>query len=311
MTIKKINIKFNDNDFGKYNHAFILKNKNSKHIFVIKSKTIKENPAGNILIIPPYAINSHELFLFNYYLLENNFNVYRFDGINNVGLSSGNIENYTLGQLEEDISLVIDSFFKKDNLPLIILTQSISFPVALKYSTYNDQISKIISILGVVDVKDTIERVSNTLLDPYIRKEPDLPKNLLIFGNSTIVQSFVDDMIINSLSTIEDTIFYFKRTKTPVFMVSSKNDEYVNYKDVTKCKEYIEEKGKLIVLSDISHMIGRSLFLAKKLAKLTVEIAANRHSNKNNFSFPKLTDVIKFASIEAEFLNKCISKERI
>src|SRR5260370_37344776 len=98
---KELNIQSAGGDFTMYNRALTMENRDLGWIFVIASRTRGKILRGNVVLIPPYAINSHEYFLFSYYLLENGFNVLRFDGINNVGLSSGSIEHYTLSQLEE------------------------------------------------------------------------------------------------------------------------------------------------------------------------------------------------------------------
>jgi len=260
------------------------------------------------LIIPPFAVNAHSLFLFSYYFQANGYNVYRFDGINSVGLSSGTMENYTLGQLEKDTSQVIDSLFTDSDLPLIILTQSLSFPVGLRYSTYARSISKLISIVGVVDVKDTVERVSEKSLDPYVLKDPSASKYLTVFGHDSIAQDFVNDAIENTIFNVKDSISHFMKTNVPIYMISATDDEYVNYDDVLKCKEFIERNGKLIEVPDAGHMIGRSLFLMKKLAAIAIECALGEGSTNTNIVLPKLTEVVKAASLEADFINYCESQ---
>ena len=302
---RELSVQLADNDFAAHNRAFLVKNRDSGWIFVIASKTRSQSPRGNVLLIPAYAVNSHEYFLFSYYLLENGFNVLRFDGINNVGLSSGTIERYTLGQLEGDLSIVIDTFLEAENAPLILVTQSLSFPVALKYSTYSERISKIIALVGVVNVKDTVERVMKSSLDPYVEKAPDPPRHQRIFGHLTLAQNFVDDMIKNSYSGLRESTSYFQKSRTPVYMVSSRTDEFVVFDEILKCKEYIESSGKLVVLPDASHMIGRSLTLAKSLARMTVGFAADEDPDGKKLVFPKLTDSISAASIESDFYNQC------
>jgi acyl transferase len=309
MSIIKLDINFDKNNYISYNAAaYCLINKDSKNIFIIESKTQSTMPKGNVVIIPPYGINSHELFLLSYYFTENGFNVYRFDGINNVGISSGTIKYYTLGQLENDTNMVIDTLLKHNSLPLIILTQSLSFPVALKYSCYYRDIAKIIAIVGVVNVKDTIERVSKYKysIKVYENREANAPKYQDMFGHRVLAQKFVDDIIKNSFTYIENTIQYFEKSSTPVYMISGQSDEYVNYNDILKVKKYIENRGKLLTFPELSHMVGRSVSLVKKLAKSTVEFAIDPTTEHiEELKFPKLTDVIKTASIEAEFINKC------
>jgi hypothetical protein len=308
---RELNAQSAGSDFATYNRAFMIPNGNGDWIFAIASRTRSKTSRGNVLLIPPYAVNSHEYFLFSYYLLANGFNVLRFDGINNVGFSSGTIEHYTLGQLEADLSLVVDTFFntgeifETDDLHLIMASQSLSFPVALKYSLRNDRVSRIISVVGVVNVKDTVERIMERSLDCYVTRLPGAPLHGRIFGHLTAAQRFVDDAIKNSYFRLSDMISCFQKLRRPVYMVSSKTDEYVQFDDVIKCKDYIEVMGRLVVVDDVSHMIGRSLFTAKSLAKLTVEFAAANSVEDHTLEFPRLTDAVRFASMEADFINQC------
>ncbi len=308
MPIEKIRIENTNKNVLPQDCAYILKNESNQKIFVFETRTRHGKPRGNVLIIPPFAVNAHSLFLFSYYFQANGYNVYRFDGINSVGLSTGTMENYTLGQLEKDTSQVIDSLLADSGLPLTILTQSLSFPVGLKYSTYAESISKLISIVGVVDVKDTVERVSEKSLDPYVLKEPSAPKYLTVFGHDSIAQDFVDDIIKNSMSNVQDSISHFVKTNVPVYMISAKDDEYVNYEDVLKCRDLIEKNGKLIEVPDAGHMIGRSLFIMKKLAAIAIECALGEEWAEAGIDLPKLTDVVKAASLEADFANYCESQ---
>jgi len=92
-----------ESDYFDKNRFFVLKSDN-KEIFVIES--MADTPIGTVIIVPPYGKTSHEMILLSYYLQHNGFNVIRFDGIDNAGLSSGTLVEYKVSQVEKDLDLV-------------------------------------------------------------------------------------------------------------------------------------------------------------------------------------------------------------
>lgn len=287
--------------------AFLDKNEmyslngNNKKIFVIKSRV--KNPIANVVIVPAYGKNSHGSYFLSHYLVSNSVNVIRFDGVNNVGLSSGNIINYSLGQLEEDLNRVLDELPIENDLPLILLSLSISFPVALKYTTYKSNVSKLISIVGSVDVARTIENVLGKSLKCYYEnKDNKAPDIQTVFGHDVLIKDFFNDAEKNKYKDIENTITYLKETKSEINMIVGGRDKYVDFDDVLKCKKYFNKHSKMEVLKDATHEIGRSQSLKKQLACKIVEFLVGNGSTLNR---PTVTEIIESSSIEVKFLNIC------
>lgn len=298
-------------DYINNNKMYMLKN-NEKNVFVIKSEV--KSPIANVIIVPPYGKNAHGTFLLSYYLLQNNINVVRFDGVDNVGLSSGNILNYALGQLEQDLKLVVDEITFDNKLPLIILCMSLSFPVSLKFTTYSKLVTKVISIVGCVNVADTIERVlGKSLKCYYIDKDQNAPKIENIFGHNVLLQDFFDDAERNRYTNLEDTISFCKDTDSELDLIVAGSDEYVNINDVKKLRKHLNGKHRITIFQKATHEIGRSLSLKKLLAQKTVESVfdSGQSTNKKEACYPKLTEVIESASIESKYLTWCEANNNV
>jgi hypothetical protein len=253
-------------------------------------------------------MNSREFFLLANYLVANGFNVIRFDARNNVGLSSGSIEYFTMGQIEDDLELTLRAFGPEIVAPIVLVTQSLSFPVGLRYSLRDNGVSKIIGIVGVVNAKDTVERIIECSLDPYVAhvaQESGAPRLQCIFGHFTDAQHFVDDMVGRSFSGLPECLALLQQKRAPVCLLSSRSDEYVNFEEVQQCVPHIIHDGEFVVMDEMSHMIGRSLAVAKRLAQQAVKFAVPGGTDASSLVFPKLTDAIRIASSETDFFNEC------
>jgi acyl transferase len=299
--MRELDIGAEGGEFGTWNRAFVIQDSAGWN-FAIESRPRSGPARGSAVLVPPYGINSHEYFLFAHHLLENGFNVVRFDGINNVGLSSGHIDRYTMGQLERDLGEVLAAFFSEPRLPLVLVSQSLSFPVALKQASRDRRVSKLLSLLGVVDVKDTVERVCKSSLDPYFAHDPSVPRCLPFFGHLTDAHDFADDIVAKSYTRPANLVPYFEALTAPLYMVASQADEYVRFEDVARLRRYADRLGRFVTLPDAGHMIGRSVAIAKALAKMTVEFAGG---SEREVRTPPLTETIRLASMEASFLNRC------
>lgn len=255
---------------------------------------------GNVVIVPPYAMSAHGYFLFQDYLTWNGFTVYRFDGINNVGLSSGEVINYTLGQAWRDLGYVIEAFFPTSSSDsLVLLSQSLSFPIAVRRARRDERVKAVVSLLGAVSVRDTVERVLKSSLEPYFSDLPDAAPRQRIFGHEVNAMQFVASMIDEGYVDANDVYADVNMLTQPLYLVSSEADEYVDFRDVLALRSDAEKNGAFVALADMGHMIGRSVESAKLLARLSVELTLKAYGIAEQLESPILTESIERASYES------------
>ena len=258
---------------------------------------------GTVIVVPPYATNSHENFLLNYYLTSKGYNVVRFDSSNNAGLGSGTVRNFTMSGLQKDLELVLDSL-PPEEFPVALVGQSLAFPPCLKLTCKDHRISLAVGLVGVVNVFDTVGSASKlgpSIFAPYLERQPNAPLLRKIFGHSVLGQEFTDDAVEHGFMQLKDTIRDIQKAKSKIVIVASKDDEYVRFGDVKKCSEHLP-RGSLWEVEGIGHMIGRSLSTAKDISKLAVRAIMNLTDQP---SVPRVTEVIRSASVETELLESC------
>jgi acyl transferase len=260
---------------------------------------------GNVVIVPPYAMSAHGYYLFQDYLTYNGFTVYRYDGIDSVGLSTGEIYDYTLGQSHRDLENVIDALFD-ENSSFMLFSQSLSFPVAVRQAGADPRVQAVLGVLGVTSVRETLALILGIDMGPYLARDPSMPRVQRIFGHNVDAIHFVASMLDNQYVDEADTMRDVAALNCPLYLAASRSDEYVPYSSVVPLQRIAERHGVFVSLTGTSHMIGRSVEAGKALAALTVDFARSVVSADKEPDFPPITDTIDRASIEDGLINELI-----
>jgi len=289
-----------ENPYLDRNNFFSLKTED-KEMFIIES--IASNPIGTVVIAPPYGKTAHQSVLLSYYLQKNGFNVIRYDGFDNVGLSSGRLIEYQISQTEKDLELLLQNFQFDESLPILGLSLSLSFPSMLKFASENNVFSQLITVVGVMDVAATVERVVGCSLDPWDRRDPDASELMKVFGHDIYAQPFYDDMRNNKHFSIEDSIEALSNVKGPLKMIVAARDEFVSLTEFEQFKLHFTAGSEYTILENATHEIGRSMPLTKKSAELVVKYALS--NSDREMQIPHITEVIKISSAESKVINKC------
>jgi len=272
------------------------------NLFLLESKV--ENPVGNVVIVPPFGKTSHDMFLFTFYLNRNGFNVFRFDPRDHFGLSSGSMENFSLLKLEKDIGYAMAHFNLDPDLPTILIGMSLSFPPVLKYSGTNDNINGLISIVGVVDPDYTINEVIGVSVMHYSNSGDTPPLYVEPFNIKVYSRDFLHGMVEGGYLTLNDSIGYLKRLKSPLFMIVTEKDEYVRLNDVEVFFQEGGASGELQVVKGVTHEIARSFSAVKKIAMEVVKKAITISGSSNSPVMPSLVELISESEKESEYLNQ-------
>ncbi len=283
--------------------------------FLFIQEDYVEKPIGNVVIMSPFGKTTHDNFLIAHYFRLNNFNVYRFDPRNHVGLSSGDMEDFSLQQLDQDVIIAFDNFILDKSLPTFIISISISYPASLKFMSKNSWIKGLISLVPAVHPDDTVTRVIKCDVKRY-RTDEKLPCYQYGFGCKIKAKNFIMAIEKANYSNFEDMIGYAKLVDNPMYILAADKDEYVNLQDVFKLKQAFKNKNSdVLVLNGLTHDIGTKISCAKFAVSLMVKKAlfyANYDPEK--FIEPTLQNIVKGIKRESMLLksvriSKCNSQE--
>lgn len=259
----------------------------------------KDNPL--IIITPQFEKTIRTNLTPMIYLINNGFNVFRYDNRYHNGNSTGDIEGYKSSQVIEDIGSVMA--FIKSNEEIVInngiglLGISISNRNILRYlSQSSHEIDVLVSLVGVVNMQYTIKQILefDLVLDKLnnpdkeygIRKVLHYPINW---------DAFLTDLIDESLHSLESTKEDINRINIPIYLLVSEDDKWIDINEYDAVfKENSEILKGMYKLPNAGHELYKNPQAAEYALEKIVEIFNEFYGNKKELEVikPKVTELI-------------------
>ncbi len=227
-----------------------------------------------LIIIPPqFEKTIRNNLTIMVHLINNGFNVLRYDNRNHNGNSTGEIENFSLRKVLEDFEYVIDYLKANKEVNFSngvgVVGISIASRAIYRYlSEKNGFIDVFIVLVGVINMKYTLnsivgfdsvqECIDNPSKKFGVRKVLNYPINWDIFLN---------EMIQDNMHNIDSTIEDVKKIKTPIYMVMAEKDKWVN---IDECDAVFNSNRE--ILKDVYKLpnTGHELYKNPESAKYAI-----------------------------------------
>ena len=132
-----------------------------------------ENRHGAVLA-PGFGRDMRQLGAVALYLAANGFTCYRFDAIDHVGLSDGDIRHYTAAGHYASLEATTELAATEQSGKLLVVALSLAARPAFRLAGLNDHIGAVLGLVGVVNLQRTLAVALGEDFIPYAYD--DLPK---------------------------------------------------------------------------------------------------------------------------------------
>lgn len=212
------------------------------------------------------------------YLSTNGFHVIRYDSLNHVGLSSGEIDRFSMSVGKKSLLTVIDWLKSEHGIDQIGLIAS-SLSARIAYDIVADvNLSFLITAVGVVNLRNTLEQA---LKYDYLKMEIDeIPEDLNFDGYNLGSKVFVTDCFENNWDTLDSTINKTKNLNFPFIAFVANDDSWVQQHEVEELMNNINsDKTKIYSLIGSSHDLGENLIVLRNFYQSITKAAIALDSN--------------------------------
>ncbi|MCD9491244.1 activated long-chain acyl hydrolase LuxD [Photobacterium phosphoreum] len=212
------------------------------------------------------------------YLSTNGFHVIRYDSLNHVGLSSGEIDQFSMSVGKKSLLTVIDWLKSEHGIDQIGLIAS-SLSARIAYDIVADvNLSFLITAVGVVNLRNTLEQA---LKYDYLKMEIDeIPEDLNFDGYNLGSKLFVTDCFENNWDTLDSTINKTKNLNFPFIAFVANDDSWVQQHEVEELMNNINsDKTKIYSLIGSSHDLGENLIVLRNFYQSITKAAIALDSN--------------------------------
>lgn len=249
----------NSEDFSSIDHVIQLDNGKKIRVWETNPKENTSKRNNTVLIASGFARRMDHFAGLAEYLSSNGFHVIRYDSLHHIGLSTGNIDEFTM-TIGKDSLLSVVNWMKTRGLNnLGLIAASLSARIVFEVAKEID-LSFLITAVGVVNLRDTLTKA---LGDDYSQFEhEDLPDDFDFEGHNLNLRVFFSDFHKYNWETLDKS--KLKNFNIPFIAFNANNDNWVKKDDVIQAVSHINsDKCKLYTLIGSSHDLGENLVVLR------------------------------------------------
>lgn len=186
-----------------------------------------ESDVPVVIIVPPYAKTMRDVFSTSQCMVYNGFRSWRFDYTNHIGASDGDMFDFTLSSAIKDLKAVLSAVREMyKNAPLGIISISLGAPIVFRALKQYENVGCLVSLVGVVNVQDTLFRViGEDLVDDFLKSQlTGHSREVLGYEVST---RFIMDVVNEDWYSLDSTCQNVKACKFPIVQIAAESDTWV------------------------------------------------------------------------------------
>lgn len=229
---------------------------------------------GLVVLPPGYERRIHHYAALSYVFVKHGYATLRFDLRNHVGFSDGEVADFTLSSLADDIAAVLQYSQQQDSTePHYLVAPSLAARAATRALARGATATGLIVLMPVVDMRYTLAQVSgeDLVLKWEMGGETDASRLYLISKNE-VKAAFGQDAVEQDWGGVSQAQADIIVIECPIFVVAAEQDEWVKAKDVTVAFSGASDwPRECTIIEATSHDIARNLPVMRLLLKLTVQ----------------------------------------
>jgi pimeloyl-ACP methyl ester carboxylesterase len=228
-----------------------------------------------IVVLPSYALSMRHFGPASLFLTCNGFRSLRFDYTNHVGASDGDVYDFKLSSAAADVRTVLGALREWGvPVPIGILSVSMGARIALRALRGYDDVAAMVSLVGVVNLQDTLRSVvGEDLVGECVRGIDPHDREVLGYH---ISGRFVNDAVDHDLHSLESTKRDVAQCRFPITHVYAEADAWTRLDEVESVFGHNADAAprQVYVLPEASHKLEYNPVAARTAFSLAITALA-------------------------------------
>lgn len=213
-----------------------------------------------------FARRMHHFAAVALYGAYNGFFVCRYDPVNHVGLSDGDMWDFTLSESRDSLRVAIDWTFERTGQRPAVIATSLTARMAYQIAAETDRVARVITAVGVVNVRATLAKVfeQDYSTDPVPIAEFE--------GKKISGPRFLADAHAQNWWSLASTTAFLQRAQQPITTFIGTEDDWVDPADVNAA--FSDQPGgprRILSLERAPHDLSRDPAVARTFFLLMLE----------------------------------------
>lgn len=190
-----------------------------------------------VVIAPKYGETKKNNLQLAYYLAANGLNVLRFDQTNHLGESEGRMQDFSLPGAVDDILGCLDYLGSQLQVgEAVLISNSLSARCAFRAAAQDARISRVISVVGVVNMQATLREVyKEDIFGTYLSGRRWGLTDILGFDINGEI--FLGTAVETGMHDLAGSAVDIAKLRVPLVYFYAMNDTWVDYQDVMRATE--------------------------------------------------------------------------
>jgi pimeloyl-ACP methyl ester carboxylesterase len=245
---------------------FTVELPDGRPVVVWRSGNNGDNPKRVAIVAPGFMRRMRSTALTARFLVDNGFTVYRCDYADHIGLSSGDIWDFTLSTMYESLVTLYRYVLAAEATPPAIVAASLSARSAFRLAAEHQEVAGIAAIVGVVDTKFTFTRVFGEDFSPLIGV--DIGERSASFeGKEIYGRTFLQDWAEGKWRLVADTQADLARVSCPIVNFCGTSDDWVDISTVAEVFDGGSELRRIVQLPFVGHELAKNPVAAQAILR--------------------------------------------
>lgn len=216
-----------------------------------------------LVIASGFGRRMHHLGAIALYAAHNGFVAYRYDPLNHVGVSHGEMADFTMTDGLESLRIVVDWASRRSaGSPVGVVATSLSARVAYRLASQSDRVAFVVTAVGVVHLRRTLAVVIGR--DYAGVPEAELPEHIEVEKHPIRASRFARDAHEHGWYPLETTVSELANTPQAIVNFIAEEDTWVDAPEVRDA--FTRGSGgprALYTLTRSQHDFGRNPAVAR------------------------------------------------
>jgi len=232
-----------------------------------------EAEAPVVLVAPGFARRMRHMAPVALYLASAGFKVYRCDYLDHVGLSDGEIYDFTMTTMYESLQATMRAIEEREERQPLIVAASLANRTAIRLLAEDTRAAGLVGIVGVVDPRKTISKVFGE--DWVAMPDDQIPPYAEFERKRVCGETWMRDWAAGDWISLESTIAELRRISQPVANFCGSADDWVEIADVERAFAMGDGGPRqLIELPYVEHELSSNPIAGQAVMREVVRVAA-------------------------------------
>jgi acyl transferase len=229
--------------------------------------------ATPLVVASGFGKRMHHLGAIALYAAHNGFVAHRYDPVNHVGMSHGEMADFTMTDGLDSLRAAVDwASARSAGRPVGVVATSLGARVAYRLASESDRVAFVVTAVGVVHLRRTLEVVIGR--DWAAVPDAELPEHVEVEKHPIRAQRFVRDAHAAGWYPLDHTMSELARAPQPIVNFLAEEDTWVDASEVRDA--FTRGSGgprALYTLARSKHDFGRNPAVARTFLVRATEAA--------------------------------------